>query len=155
VVIAIIAILIGLLLPAVQKVREAAARSQSANNLKQLGLATHMFNDANNYLPPVLDWKPGKNTAPYPPGPQGGTDGPTAYYLFPYLEQDNLFKSTYGVYTFYDWSSYPPPATKYGPAYIASYGTAANNYTWTAVKTLQAPLDPNQNAGSPTNSYPP
>jgi len=84
VVIAIIAILIGLLLPAVQKVREAAARMQSSNNLKQMGLGVHNLADANSgKLPPF--W------GGFPTG--SVYQGSIFVHMLPYIEQDNLYKS--------------------------------------------------------------
>jgi prepilin-type N-terminal cleavage/methylation domain-containing protein len=84
VVIAIIAILIGLLLPAVQKVREAAARAQCTNNLKQLGIATHNYHDVSGFVP-------ASDAGPPPAG--GGSTGISAHaYLLPQLEQDNVFR---------------------------------------------------------------
>src|SRR5438045_6757343 len=77
VVIAIIAVLIGLLLPAIQKVREAANRITCANNLKQIGLAIHNYHDAQQALPPSYirqDW------------------ATWAVLILPYIEQDNTYK---------------------------------------------------------------
>jgi prepilin-type N-terminal cleavage/methylation domain-containing protein/prepilin-type processing-associated H-X9-DG protein len=78
VVIAIIAILIGLLLPAVQKVREAASRTTCQNNLKQIGLGLHNYASANNDF--------------FPAGTNVGVFGGPNLHLLPYLEQDNIFK---------------------------------------------------------------
>ncbi len=86
VVIAIIAILIGLLIPAVQKVRGAAARIQCANNLKQLGLATHNYMDVHNGLPPNGVFA-ANGTAVAQTSPWSALSR-----VLPYVEQENLFR---------------------------------------------------------------
>jgi prepilin-type N-terminal cleavage/methylation domain-containing protein len=119
VVIAIIAILIGLLLPAVQKVREAAARSQSQNNLKQMSLAVHNFESAQQRIPPLMGgW--GSSTF-------NKIWGPPHVFLLNYIEQNALY-TTMGP-------------NSNGDTYAWWGGTINNNPYSVAVKTFFSPMD--------------
>lgn len=131
VVIAIIAILIGLLLPAVQKVREAAARAQCANNLKQIGLALHAYHDANQAFPQTYKTL----SAADPTAPAGtGTYGAGAFVLIlPYIEQGNLYSRIDTTRAALSSINMPPS----NPAYS------------TPIKTYLCPSSP----GQPTAIY--
>lgn len=132
VVIAIIAILIGLLLPAVQKVREAAARATCQNNLKQISLGCMSYESAYMRLPP------GET--------RGGSFGTWAVPVLPFIEQENIFR----IYVNFDESvstttpnySQPPNA---GPA-----GTSA--VTNQFIKTYSCPSDPRGGSGNTWSS---
>jgi prepilin-type N-terminal cleavage/methylation domain-containing protein/prepilin-type processing-associated H-X9-DG protein len=131
VVIAIIAILIGLLLPAVQKVRDSASRSSCSNNMKQLALAVHSYNDANLQFPPAVLM----NQAAYGTLNQGNSDvcydsygfGPNwVVLILPYIEQGNLYNQV--------------------SASITNYKNNVNDQGWrsiatTTVKTMLCPAD--------------
>src|SRR5689334_8794995 len=96
VVIAIIPILIGLLLPAVQKVREAAARAQCANNLKQIALAMHSYQDSNKHLP--CGWLTAPNGAGFNTTTGNANQGDPSpgwswsTLILPYIEQQGLYQ---------------------------------------------------------------
>jgi len=125
VVIAIIAVLIGLLLPAVQKVREAAARSTSSNNIKQIVLAVHNYAGANqDKLPPLVDFAQGNNNT---------NDGLKSvfYQILPYIEQDNVYRL-------------------YVRTTATTYYNSTNAVASTIIKTLISPADSTASSGTTT-----
>jgi prepilin-type N-terminal cleavage/methylation domain-containing protein/prepilin-type processing-associated H-X9-DG protein len=130
VVIAIIAILIGLLLPAIQKVREAAAKIKCSNNLKQLGVAVHAYAGAFNYLPPAL-------TAYSPTGnPQFLYGGYWHFSLLPYIEQGNIFSAGL-AYSANPTASPPDPNN----SYKGSIGNGTSTVEHAIVPLFQCPSD--------------
>jgi prepilin-type N-terminal cleavage/methylation domain-containing protein len=120
VVIGIIGALLGLLLPAVQKVREAANRIKCGNNLRQLGLAAHHYHDVNQQLPPGIG---------YTPLAKSGVWGNSFFHLLPFLEQENLHRSALG-----------PVQLPTGPVTI--YFPGNHNVYSQPVPTFLCPSDP-------------
>jgi prepilin-type N-terminal cleavage/methylation domain-containing protein/prepilin-type processing-associated H-X9-DG protein len=143
VVIAIIAILIGLLLPAVQKVREAAARMKCQNNLKQLGLACHSYHDSNGRFPIGIGMPYAQANNDPLTGGMGNPFGPNwIIYLLPHIEQNALFQQA-------NVNSYPGTVNT---ADLTSY-----NLVWRVVRgqtlpTMFCPSD--QGSGAPPFSDP-
>jgi len=141
VVIAIIAILIGLLLPAVQKVREAAARSQCQNNLKQLGIAIHSYNDANRGAVPFNYQRIGVNA-----WEAVGIN----YFILPFIEQDNLKRQ------FFIPANSPPGQNVGGDATMWTNSQAAFRTrvaTFICPSSERAPASPSHGWGGPGSNY--
>jgi prepilin-type N-terminal cleavage/methylation domain-containing protein len=136
VVIAIIGILIALLLPAVQKVREAANRMKCSNNLKQMGLALHNCHDMHGRLPPQAATFGGSYFAPL------------LFHLLPYIEQDNTQKMAVWLdYTGRVGGPPPNPSTTVNIGVIWPTWDSVNtgNYSWlrgTRIRVYQCPSDP-------------
>jgi prepilin-type N-terminal cleavage/methylation domain-containing protein len=129
VVIAIIAILIGLLLPAVQKVREAAARMQCSNNLKQIALAAHNYESANGHLPPGYLGPNPNIDFPFT-GWSNGSHVSVLALLLPHMEQENVFRLL------------DPETTNLSTVGPAWFSTNSFNAGQVRIKTFRCPSDP-------------
>jgi len=132
VVIAIIAILIGLLLPAVQKVREAAARMTCSNNLKQIGVAIHNYASANQdkLVPGMANWTSAGGNNGYP-------GGNFHWHLLPYIEQGNIPTTFAASNVYYSWGA---------------AGSINGQTTSTAIKTYLCPSDSSHANGARGNN---
>jgi prepilin-type N-terminal cleavage/methylation domain-containing protein len=125
VVMAILAVLIGLLLPAVQKVREVGNRMKCGNNLRQLGLAAHHYHDVHQHLPPSIG---------YTPLVTNGVWGNHFFHLLPYLEQGSLYERARGSVPLTTGS-------------ITIYWPGNNSVYSQSVPTLLCPSDPSVGPG--------
>lgn len=141
VVIAIIAVLIGLLLPAVQKVREAAARVQCQNNVKQIALGAQNLMDTNSgKMPPNIGAYPTPAPPANGPGASYQGEGGLLWLLLPYIEQNNLYTVNLSN----------DPWNNYLPTYTLSDATPVGN---TNVKTYVCPSDPTYQPGNPVQGW--
>ena len=136
VVIAIIAVLIGLLLPAVQSAREAARRIQCTNNLKQLGLAIANYHDTNNCLPPGRVWgpRPGKSSDDFPQVLSGMLNTTWFCLMLPYFEQGNLANS-------FNFSLGAEGVTSSNPLDVVAGMFANSTVSATKISAFQCPSD--------------
>jgi prepilin-type N-terminal cleavage/methylation domain-containing protein/prepilin-type processing-associated H-X9-DG protein len=149
VVIAIIAVLIGLLLPAVQKIREAAARMSCQNNLKQMGLALANADVTYGKLPPLCGPYPSgtlwKNDTTDPKLTNGPPWNTTFFWMLPFIEQDNLYKNSYGP-------ANPGCGAEAGyQAWTSSAALGNKSASQYTVKTYICPTDPGGSQSPITN----
>jgi prepilin-type N-terminal cleavage/methylation domain-containing protein len=154
VVIAIIAVLIGLLVPAVQKVREAAARTQCQNNLKQISLAAMNYESVNKVLPPGSNVSPNSPSGGWTIGPPyAGPYTSVLAYILPYVEQDNVYKAikqwsiTYGQDDYFLFNTtaqawaYGTPPFDYQVGVTPTNGTGKFTPAEAHIKTFVCPSD--------------
>jgi hypothetical protein len=132
---AVVGVLVGLLLPALQKVREAASKSHCTNNLRQIGAGFHRMHAAHGKLPPALGWYPITVSS----GKQTGSYGNPFFHLLPYIEQDPLYKSTVTD------TDAGPQYLPWKPDHNAAYARP--------VKTFTCPSDPGNATGVLDNGW--